>query len=93
MDPLSIAASVTSLTGVCLVTVKKLGEVASKFKNAPQTLIALTSEVKVIRVSLCQLQNILIDDANSIPTQAILEADVREALDISHWLHDDNVMS
>lgn len=83
MDPLSIAASVGSLTTGCVVTVKKLADLGSKFNNASQNFTALASEVKLVRTSLSQLQDVLFDESNTLLSQAVLKPDIREALDIS----------
>jgi hypothetical protein len=83
MDPLSIAASVGSLLGVCIGTAKKLSEVASKFKNAPQTISHLSSQTKLMSFSLSQLQSTLFGDEDDIPTQAVHDPDVKSVLDIA----------
>jgi hypothetical protein len=83
MDPLSIATSVVSLCGLCLVTVKKVGEVTSKFKEASQILLAVSSQAKLINTSLSQLYSIIVSDENAILAQALLTTDIRNALDIS----------
>ena len=83
MDPLSIAASVGGLTTICISIVKKLNELRGKFKSAALIVRSLQSEVKVISISLSQLQSILLDDADAAPSQALLEPEVLSAVDIS----------
>ncbi|KAF4633673.1 hypothetical protein G7Y89_g4441 [Cudoniella acicularis] len=81
MDPFSIAASVGTLSHVCLVTVRRLGELAGKFKAASKILQDVSSETKIITISLSQLQNILVKNDNTILAEALLTLDVRNALD------------
>ncbi|KUJ12373.1 uncharacterized protein LY89DRAFT_722011 [Mollisia scopiformis] len=83
VDPLSIASSVVSLSSGCLLTVKRLIEVAGKFKDAPKLIHSLSSEAKVIAISLSQLHNIFVSDEHSILSQALLTPDIRTALDIA----------
>lgn len=83
VDPLSIAASVGSLSGLCIVTIKRLSEVAGKFKDASKILQALSSETRVITSSLSQLHNILVGDKHTILTQALLTPDIQEALNVA----------
>jgi len=83
MDPLSIATSVGSLSGACLLTLRNLGEAISKFKDAPKTLKDISSEAKIISISLSQLRNALVSDEYSISTQGLLEPDIRNALDVA----------
>ena len=83
MDPLSIGASVGSLSGACLVTLKNLNELVGKFRDAPQTLRDLSSDTKVISISLSQLQNVLVNDEHSILTRSLLKPDIRNALDVA----------
>jgi cell division control protein 24 len=81
MDPLSIPASVAGLTSICITIVKKLGDVVSKFKSASLVVKSLQSEAKIISVSLSQLQSILLDDADAVPSQALLQPEVLSSVD------------
>lgn len=81
MDPLSISASVASLSGACVVTAKKLFDVVGKFKDAPKTVHEIFSEAKVISLSLSQLHGIFVSDEHTILSEALLTPDVRTALD------------
>ena len=83
MDPLSIATSIGSLSGACLLTLRNVGEAISKFKDAPKTLKDISSEAKIISISLSQLRNAIISDEYSISTPGLLEVDIRNALDVA----------
>jgi hypothetical protein len=83
MDPFSLAASVGSLCGACIFTVKRLGAAAGKFKDASKILQEVYSEAKIITISLSQLQTTLVSDANKILAQALLAPDIQNALDIA----------
>jgi chromosome segregation ATPase len=83
MDPLSVGASVGSLSGACIVTLKNLNELLGKFRDAPQTLRDLSSETKIISISLSQLRNVLVSDEHSVLTQSLLKPDIRNALDVA----------
>ncbi len=83
MDPLSIGASIGSLSSASIVTLKNLNELLGKFRDAPKTLRDLSSETKVISISLSQLQNVLVSDKHSVLTQSLLKPDIRNALDVA----------
>lgn len=83
MDPLSIGASVGSLSGACLVILKNLNELVGKFRDAPKILRDLSSETKIISISLSQLRNALVSDQHSILTQTVLDPDIRNVLDVA----------
>jgi hypothetical protein len=83
MDPLSVGASVGSLSGACIVTLKNLNELLGKFRDAPKTLRDLSSETKIISISLSHLRNVLISDEHSVLTQSLLKPDIRSALDVA----------
>jgi hypothetical protein len=83
MDPLSIAASVGGLSGICIVTLKKLSEVAGKFKEAPNILKDISSETRIITISLSELRNALLCDEHSIVAQSLQRPDIRNDLDIA----------
>jgi hypothetical protein len=83
MEPLSIATSVVSLTSTCLTLAKLLGNVCSKYKAAPQLVTSLQTETKVIGISLSQLQRVLLSDADSLPSQALLDPEVISAINIA----------
>ncbi|KAE8453289.1 hypothetical protein EG329_011356 [Mollisiaceae sp. DMI_Dod_QoI] len=83
MDPLSIAASVGSLSSACILTVKRLCDAAGKLRDAPKIVQEVSSEAKVIAISLSQLHNIFVNDEHTILAQALLTPDIRSALDIA----------
>ncbi|CZR52287.1 uncharacterized protein PAC_02164 [Phialocephala subalpina] len=83
MDPLSISASVASLSGACAITAKKLFDIVGKFKDAPKTVHDIFSEAKVISLSLSQLHGLFVSDEHTILSQALLTPDIRAALDIA----------
>jgi hypothetical protein len=83
MDPLSVGASVGSLSGACIVTLKNLNELLGKFRDAPKTLRDLSSETKIISTSLSQLRNVLVGDEHLVLTQSLLKPDIRKALDVA----------
>jgi hypothetical protein len=83
MDPLSIGASVGSLSSACIITLKNLNELVGKFRNAPTVLRALSSETKVISISLSQLGTALVSDKHSLLTPSLLKPDIRNALDVA----------
>ncbi|KAF8858410.1 hypothetical protein BDZ45DRAFT_743450 [Acephala macrosclerotiorum] len=82
MDPLSISASVASLSGACAVTAKQLF-IVDKFKDAPKTVHDIFSEAKVISLSLSQLHGLFVSDEHTILFEALLTPDIRTALDIA----------
>jgi hypothetical protein len=81
MDPISFAASIGSLTEGCLLTVKKVGELATKFKDAAKILHDVSSEARVITIALTQLQSTIVLDEYSVLGQALLTAHIRDVLD------------
>ncbi|KAF4631118.1 hypothetical protein G7Y89_g7015 [Cudoniella acicularis] len=83
MDPFSIAISVGSIVGTCLTVVKKLKDVHDKFKAVPQVVTSLHSEARITGVTLSHLQSILLGDADTIPSRALLETEVLSAVDIA----------
>jgi hypothetical protein len=83
MDPLSIAASIGGLSGACTVTLKRLKEVAGKFKDAPRIIQVVSLEARTITISLSLLHNTFVNDEHTILNQALLTPDIRNALDIS----------
>jgi len=83
MDPFSFAASVGSLSSACIFTVKRLGELAVKLKDAPKIIQDVSSEARIITISLSLLHNILVSDEHTILAQALLTPDIRSALDVA----------
>lgn len=83
MDPFSFAASVGSLSSVGIFTVKRLGELAVKLKDAPKIIQDVSSEARIITISLSLLHNILVSDEHTILAQALLTPDIRSALDVA----------
>lgn len=83
MDPLSIAASVAGLTTICVAIAKTLCTVCDKLKGASQVVNSLRSEARTISFSLSQLQTILLGDADSVPSKALLDPELLSTVDIA----------
>ncbi|KAK5735308.1 hypothetical protein LTR17_008315 [Elasticomyces elasticus] len=64
MDPFTIATTVTKLTSTCLTTGMAIYDLSCKYKDAPRTLIIISSEISVISASLSQLQALILSQKN-----------------------------
>ena len=62
---------------------KWLSEIAGKFKDASKILQDVSSEAKIVTISLSQLHSILVSDEYTILAQALLTQGIRNALDIA----------
>jgi hypothetical protein len=60
MDPLSITATVVTLTARCISTAKSLYNLHSQFKHAHLTISAIYSESTIISASLGHVQNLVL---------------------------------
>jgi hypothetical protein len=63
MDPLSIASTVASITGVCLKTAMLLDHLRSRYQNAGLTISALCSECTMITASLTEVQTYILQNS------------------------------
>ncbi|KAJ5980395.1 hypothetical protein N7481_007693 [Penicillium waksmanii] len=62
MDPLSIAASIAGIVGVCLQAAGSLDALRSKFQHAQVTITALASQCRAIKTGLSRLQMVTVQN-------------------------------
>lgn len=62
MDPLSIAASIAGIAGVCIQAARFLDTLRSQFQNAHVTITALSSQCRAIKTGLSQLQTLVLQN-------------------------------
>lgn len=80
MDPLSIAATIGSITTACFKAGKAICDVSCLYQDAPRSLVAMSSETAVIGVSLSHIQA-LISTQPKLGDLLRSRPDVRMALD------------
>jgi hypothetical protein len=68
MDPLSITATVISLTIRCTTTSVQLYNIFTRYRRAPSTIANLVEETQVIRASLSQVERALEHNPNGLST-------------------------
>lgn len=78
MDPLSITATVLSITAQCLNTAKILNDLRARFQNARVLIAALCSEVTVIGASLSHIQNLILQSPG---TEGMINGNFRPELE------------
>lgn len=69
MDPLSITASVMSVTTCCIKTAKTISDLQEKYKHAQATISALCAESTVICASLSQIQSLILSRPEIVKAQ------------------------
>jgi hypothetical protein len=68
MDPLSITATVITLTIRCTETSNQLYQIFRHYRQAPQTIANLVEETRVIKASLGQVERALQQNADGLST-------------------------
>ena len=81
MDPLSITAAVVSLTGVCLVTAKRISDLRTRFNVTSLTLTAILSETTTVSSSLGQIQSALLCFSSTFVSQFERDSTLLQTLD------------
>jgi hypothetical protein len=69
MDPLSITASVMSVTAGCMKLAKTISDLREKYKHAQTILSALCAESTVICATLSQIQSLILRRPDVFRTQ------------------------
>lgn len=81
MDPLTITASVLSITTTCIHIAKDLSDLREKFKDAQMMISAICSESTVISASLAHIQTIVLSNPDALTTQLQFRPELEGAFD------------
>ncbi|EON63495.1 hypothetical protein W97_02723 [Coniosporium apollinis CBS 100218] len=81
MDPLTITASVLSITTRCIHIAKDLSDLREKFKDAQMMISAICSESTVISASLAHIQTIVLSNPDALTTQLQFRPELEGAFD------------
>ncbi|GKZ35050.1 hypothetical protein AbraIFM66950_005490 [Aspergillus brasiliensis] len=84
MDPLSISASVATLTATCAQTAKALNDLKDRFDNANLAISTICTENTLISASMSHIQSYILRNIGSVSdklqTQPTLESTLDQAL-------------
>jgi len=81
MDPLSVTVSVATFLANCLITVKALGSLSSKYQHALGTIASIVSDTTVLGAYLAQVQQLLLINAPGLQEQGPSGVEIRRMFD------------
>jgi hypothetical protein len=81
MDPLSVTVSVATFLANCLITVKTLGNLSSKYQHALGTITSIVTETTVLGAYLAQIQQLLLINAPGLQQQGPSGVELRRMFD------------
>ena len=81
MDPLSVTVSVATFLANCLITVKSLSNLSSKYQNALSTISSIVSDTTILGAYLAHIQQLLLINAPGITDPGASGAELRRMFD------------
>lgn len=81
MDPLSVTASVVSLTAICVQTAKALNDLRGKLQSADLTIAAICTEATIISASLSRIQSSMLGSPDGLSDKLSARPDLEATLD------------
>lgn len=83
MDPLSVTVSVATFLANCLVTVKALSNLSSKYHHADAvpTITSIVSETTILAAALAHIQQLLLINAPGLQEQGASGIELRRMFD------------